>query len=77
MLRGAKIFRTEATAYLFSAEGAEFTASLGSNHTCGRACMLILPWSAVISVPKWCTLAVLLIMFTLLPRCREPFPKLN
>jgi hypothetical protein len=75
--RDARILRTEATAYLFSAKGATFTASLGLNHTCGRACTLILPRSAVISVPKWCALAVSLIMFTLLPRCREPFPKLN
>jgi hypothetical protein len=62
---------------LFRAKGAEFTASLGLNHTCGRACTLILPRSAVISVPKWCALAVSLIMFTLSRRCREPFPKLN
>ena len=45
--------------------------------TYGRECMLILPQSAVISVPKWCALAVLLIMFTLSRRCRELFPKLN
>ena len=32
--------------------------------------MLILPQSAVISVPKWCALVVLLIMFTLSRLCR-------
>jgi hypothetical protein len=31
----------------------------------------------VTSLPKWCASAVLLIMFTLSQRCREPFPKLN
>ena len=50
--------------------------SLGSNHTCGRACMLIWPQSAATSEPNSCTLAVLLITFTLLPRCRELFPRL-
>ena len=35
--------------------------------------MLILPRSAVISLPKWCALAGSLIMFTLSRRCRELF----
>jgi len=39
--------------------------------------LLIMGQSAVTSVPSLCTSAVLLITFTLLPRYRELFPRLN
>src|SRR5262249_10580095 len=51
--------------------------SPGSAWMCGHGCTLTLHRSAGISVPKWCALVVLPIMFTLSQRFREPFRKRN